>query len=496
MHPVDRFSSWLPHLLLALATLVVYYPVLSHEFLEGWDDQWMVMNPYTFDWGFDNIGAILTQFHHGQYSPLNQLCYTLLFRLFGANPVVFHAFPLLLHLGCTLWVFVLIRKLLAQGGTPLQTALPVAFLSALLFAIHPLQVEAVAWISASKIPLFAFCYLCGLGAYLRYLQNRQLTSWILVCLCFALSFGAKEQAVTFPFALLLMDWIARRDFTKAELWLEKLPLLILMLNFAYITLLSHASTNQGLLSHEGFYPLSQRIAFSAYALTEYLSKILAPVNLLYIYPFPNEMGEPMPLQFWSYPILWVIILLLMAGYIRKVPQRFAILFFFLQLGLVLHIIPMSRINIVADRYIYLPLIGITFLMAWSFVQLLQTQSRHTPHPQTQNQQSRLLKTQFAKGGLMVALLYLLYLGGYANSRCRVWQNDTTLKKELKELATPTDTLLKPLTSSTAAMKIVQEICMQNQHAAQDPPFRLQFWRRHNRMDVVRLERQYAIFRQK
>ena len=423
--PINGFGTWLPHILLALAILLVYYPVLGHEFLEGWDDQWMVMNSFTFGRSFDNIGAILTQFHHGQYSPLNQLCYTLLFRLFGANPMVFHAFPLLLHLGCTLWVFALIRKLLVQGGTPLPTAIPVAFLSALLFAVHPLQVEAVAWISASKIPLFAFCYLCGLGAYLRYLQNRKLTSWLLVCLCFVLSFGAKEQAVTFPFALLLLDWIARRDFSKAELWLEKLPLLILMLNFVYVTLLSHASTNQGLLSHEGFYPLSQRVAFSAYALTEYLSKIVAPVNLLYIYPFPNQMGEPMPLQFWSYPVLWVIILLLMANYIRKVPQRFAILFFFLQLGLVLHIIPMSRINIVADRYIYLPLIGITFLLAWSFIRSIQT--GHLP-------------TRFARGALMVALLYVLYLGGYANQRCRVWQNDTTLKKELKELATPTDTL--------------------------------------------------------
>ena len=109
---------------------------------------------------------------------------------------------------------------------------------------------------------------------------------------------------------------------------------------------------------------------------------------------------------------------------------------------------------------------------------------------------RLLKTRFAKGALVMALLYLLYLGGYANSRCRVWQNDTTLKKELKELATPTDTLLKPLTSSTAAMKIHPQICMQNRNAAQDPPFRLQFWRLDYCMDVARLEVQHAIVRQK
>ena len=109
---------------------------------------------------------------------------------------------------------------------------------------------------------------------------------------------------------------------------------------------------------------------------------------------------------------------------------------------------------------------------------------------------RLLQTRLAKGALVVALLYLLYLGGYANSRCRVWQNDTTLKKELKELATPTDTLLKPLTSSTAAMRVLQEICMQNRNAPQDPPFRLQCWRRDYGMDVARLERQHAIVRQK
>ena len=79
---VNNSVRWLPHLLLALAILLVYYPVLGHELLEGWDDQWMVMNSFTFGRGLDNIGAILTQFHHGQYSPLNQLCYTLLYVLY------------------------------------------------------------------------------------------------------------------------------------------------------------------------------------------------------------------------------------------------------------------------------------------------------------------------------------------------------------------------------------------------------------------------------
>ena len=229
----------------------------------------------------------------------------------------------------------------------------------------------------------------------------------MLLVCYTLSFGAKEQAVSLPFCLILIDWQYNRNFSDATVWLEKAPLLIMTLIFAYITLRSHADNYQGLLSNEEFYPFKYRLALGSYALTDYIVKLTIPLNLSYFYPFPMRIGDPLPILFFSYPIgTTLIIVSFWKAIWRHKTLVFGLLFFLINLSLTLHIFPMSRLWVMADRYVYVASIGWFLTLAWIFRNVFAEKGRIT---------------------LCILILYALSLGTYAHLRTRVWENDYTLK---------------------------------------------------------------------
>ena len=120
---------------------------------------------------------------------------------------------------------------------------------------------------------------------------------------FVLSFGGKEQAVTFPVCLLWIDWACRRNFRDRKVWIEKIPFVLLTCFFAYITFQSYGTNIAGFFEKNDFYPFTYRVVFACYSFSEYMVKIFIPVNLLYIYPFPIQAGELLPLRFLIYPAL-------------------------------------------------------------------------------------------------------------------------------------------------------------------------------------------------
>lgn len=168
--PAHNKAAFLP-LLLVTACILVYYPILDNDFMYKWDDQWQVLNDYTYIWSWQSVSTLFSSFYYGQYSPINQLMYTLLYQLFGVTPIPFHLASLLLHTVNVLLVFGLIRSIIAFR-MPEQKPLAeqVAFCTTLLFAIHPLQVEAVAWISASKILVCSLFYLLAMRSYYKWKQ--------------------------------------------------------------------------------------------------------------------------------------------------------------------------------------------------------------------------------------------------------------------------------------------------------------------------------------
>lgn len=355
-----KYNSIITYGFLVALCICVYIPSLSNNFIFGWDDQWMVTNSYTEGgWTIGNIWSIFSEFYGGQYSPLNQFNYLIVYTLFGYDPLYFHLYSLLLHIGCVCLVWKFVYTILhIHGELKDKQILFMAWITSLLFAIHPINVEPIAWISASKVPLYAFFYLMGLLSYLEYVKTQKVINYLITIICFLFSFGGKEQAVTFPLALLVVDWFINRDMKSCVVWNEKLPFFMLAFLFGVITILS-----QGNGSYGGF-PFYQRLVFACYALIEYITKSLFPIRLNFFYPFPIVLGEELPLRFCIYPILLFLLIAWAWVYRKNKFLIFGILIFVVNLVLSIHILNMSRHSIIADRYLYLSYIGVSFLIGY------------------------------------------------------------------------------------------------------------------------------------
>lgn len=409
-------------LLLVLAAVAVYFPILGHDFLYFWDDQWVVMNHYT-EGGFTltNLRLILTEYYHGQYAPLNELLYLILYNLFGYNPFFFHAASLILHALNTLLLFVVVEQLLRLSVSVkvgAGQAVWIAFLTALLFVVHPFNVESVAWMSASKILVYAFYYLLATYCFLLYIKHQKLWYYLLSAFLFVCSFLGKEQAVTFPLWVLLMYWFTGHQSLKdKKLWLTVAPLLLLSLVFGIMTMLSQAASGGGALSAETSYPVWQRFVYACYSLVEYMFKCVFPFKLSYLYPFPSVVGEALPAWLLLYPLLLTVTLIAFGKYILQNKLiLLSLLFFLIHIAVALHLIPLSRFAVVADRYVYLSSAGVCLMLAYGAVYLFEKCKR---------------RGKVITASVLAA--YILYLGIYANIRSRVWYNTDTLKKEIREL---------------------------------------------------------------
>ena len=422
----DKFS----YLLICLACLLVYFPVLSLDFQRGWDDGWMVMNHYTvFGFIWDNLKAVFTEFHGAQYGPINEVIYMAIYSAFGYDAMVYHLYPLLLHLANSCLVFLFIKWLIA-GRTDTTTAYWISFFTALLFAVHPLQVESIAWISASKIPLYTLFTLLAMLVYIRYIRREKIRYYFVVFLLFACSFGSKEQSIVFPAILLLLDWVLGRthiacgkiseDISVAKrsygyLLLEKLPLILFAL---FAGLCTYANQSSFLIEKWAGYPFGQRMIFACYSLVEYLGKLVLPVNLLHLYPFPMAPGYTLPVHFFIYPVVIIAALTFLIKTLKweHWPVFFGLLFFLINMALMLHVVAMSRFSIMADRYVYLGSVGIFFIVVWYGILWVKKVTSKT-----------------RKLVIAVVMCYILYLGVYSHFRNYAWKDTETLKIEFREL---------------------------------------------------------------
>lgn len=339
-------------ILIAFATFV---GTMFHDFLYEWDDHWVVINNYTnagLDW--KNLWAVLTEFYHGQYAPFNELNYILVHAVFGYTPIAFHAASILWHTANTVLLFLFLNRLLKMNpNNPLvDHSANVACVCALLWAVHPVNVEPVSWISASKILVYAFYYLAALILYLYYIERPRLGKYIGLLALFVASFLGKEQAVVLPLAFLLVDYVTRRDCGVGYLLLEKAPFLILALFFGIVTIIS-----QGAGGNMPEYSLWQRLLFCGYTLYEYMVKTVLPMNLMYLYPFPTTPEGDMPFMMYVYPLMIAAAAYLVYVFRKERILVFGILFFVVHLLVAIHFISISRFAIVADRYNYLAMVG-------------------------------------------------------------------------------------------------------------------------------------------
>lgn len=282
---------------------ILFFPVFSNDFLLGWDDQWMVMNQYTENgYSWSNIWQIFSQPINGQYSPLVELNFLLLYNLCGYNPFWFHVMSVIWHCGCVTLLFIFVRKILDKNEDDSPKALKVAWLTSLMFAIHPVNVESVAWISAVKVPMYAFFYLFSLLMYFDYVISKRRTFYISSIIFFSCSCLSKEQAIMLPLSLLLVDWFVGRSLKLKDTWFDKIPFFIISIFLVLLTF--NLQNNSNTVS----YTILRRIVFGCYSLFEYITKSLIPINLNYLYPYPiMGDGNNLPLRFYLYPFLVVLL---------------------------------------------------------------------------------------------------------------------------------------------------------------------------------------------
>ncbi len=390
--------------LFGILIAIVYFKVLSADFLYGWDDQWFVTNDYTEE-GIksDNILAIFTEFYRGQYAPVNQLYYTTIHSIFGYDRAIFHFASLVIHLLNTILVFKFTKSIF-ENNHDLPKDIP-SILIASLFAIMPINVEPVAWVSASKVIIYAFFYLISLNVYISYLSTYKGKYYILTLILFALSFLAKEQAVTLPLTLLLLDWYKGRNFANRDIWLEKAPFFILSLLFGLITIESQELQDNGRI----FYPVVQRIPLSIYTFFEYLTKCIIPISLSYLYPFPFQNGEQVPWWMWLYPIALPFLLWNLC-YVKDKLILFGISFFAVNILLVCNLTSLARYSLIADRYTYLASIGACILLTRIF---------------------QFTYFKFQTRAKIFAGIYFFALLCYSFNYVQTWKNAYSVKARLK-----------------------------------------------------------------
>src|SRR5688572_978865 len=217
-----------------LVTFLLFYNTLTNNFVNLDDSGYIKDNPDIKSLSAKNIAAIFSSFYNANYHPFTTLSYAIEYNLFGLNAKPYHFVNLFLHLLNIFMVFRLIKKVSGK--------VQVALIVALFFAIHPMHVESVAWISERKDLLYSFFFICGLSTYYEYThakadRNKLYVYTILLFLCSLLS---KSAAITFPIMLLIFDYYFQRSW-KAKVLVEKIPFFLLSLIFGVVNIFSQKS---------------------------------------------------------------------------------------------------------------------------------------------------------------------------------------------------------------------------------------------------------------
>jgi tetratricopeptide (TPR) repeat protein len=346
---------------LLVALFLVYSPVLQTDFINYDDDIYITENPLIQNPSAANVQRLFTTYYYNQYSPVAMLLMAAQFKAFGSKVVALKAASILLHLANVLLVFLLVRQLFRRFDY--------AFITAGLFGLHPLQVESVAWLTASmKIGAFALFSLGALLAYAHYVEKKKASLFWVSLFLFLLACFSKEQAIALAPALLAIDYLRKRPLLSRPVLLEKLPFFLIALAFGIATLFVAEDMQSAQMVV--YYNPWERLVFASFAFASYLAKLVLPLNLSAFYTYPLKGAIP----FYYYLSLPVAAAVLYGLYYAwKKEQRlvaFGILFFLIHIALTLLSQVLSvREVMMADRYVYLPSIGFFLLLAYGIDRL-------------------------------------------------------------------------------------------------------------------------------
>ena len=363
-----------------MATIALYSPVIGHSFVVFDDRDYVTANPYihgglgwhTIKWAFRSTAA-------ANWHPLTWLSHALDYQLFALNPAGHHLDSVLIHALNAVLLFQLLAWATRRVGPSL--------LVAALFALHPINVESVAWVAERKNVLSTLFFFAAIAAYVWYAHKPDWRRYLLVAALFAAGLMAKPMVITLPFVLLLLDYwpLERTPFERTEsdppsssgtprlafsrLLLEKIPLLLLSAASAWITL----KAQQGAVRTFEEFPFAVRIENAVVAYGLYLWKMLWPARLAF---YPHSVVA-LPVWQWGLSTLFLVGVTALVVTLRS--KRYLPVGWLWFLGTLIPVIGLVQVGeaSMADRYAYIPLIGIFVMIAWSLADLAKAQKVRT-----------------------------------------------------------------------------------------------------------------------
>ena len=341
--PANTNTYWMIGVAL-LFTLIAYIPSFTADFV-SWDDGDYVTSN-TMIRSFSNFNDFFTTPVQGNYHPLTMMSLALNYAISGDNAWSYHVLNVLLHLLNVFLVYLFIMAL-SKGNSI------IAFTVAMLFGVHPMHVESVAWVAERKDVLYSFFFLLGMIYYLKYLDKISRESYFIILGLFVLSLASKPAAIVFPGVLFAIDFYRQRKFSMM-LILEKIP--FILLSGIFIFLAVHGQTKVGAVDTANVFGMGNRIFFATYAYMMYFIKMILPLNLAPLYPFP-AINLPLPVTYFISPI-FIIATAVLCYFTWKKDREitFGFGFFLINLLLILQLKIVGS-AIIADRYTYIPYIG-------------------------------------------------------------------------------------------------------------------------------------------
>jgi len=395
--------------ILAVVTAVAFLPSLTNGFVNRDDPAYVTDNLDIRGIGVGNLAWIFSSVYVNHYLPVTMLTYMAEYGLFGLDPRGYHAVSLLIHVINVLLVFAVFYGL--------SKNLFVAAATALLFGIHPLRVEAVAWIAERKEVLSAFFYLASLLFYMTHRKRGGKKFYVLSLAALLVSLLSKTMSVSQPFVLILMDYLTGRKIDKKSL-VEKLPFFVISAAFAAVAFLTVERFND---PFSGF-NFVQRMLVPAWAVVFYLAKFFAPFNLCasYFPPVHPDAGVTLALIGAGVACVGIAVAVIVS---RRFTRKtvFGAIFFIVTLLPVLQIVNSGGLVAVADRYTYIPIIGVAFLAAEGLAYLLRAMEKNRAGAAA------------LYGALIVFSAALLFLTW---NRCGVWKDSLTLWNEIVAKSPP------------------------------------------------------------
>jgi len=401
-------------IILLTITCLFYLPIWNNTLTEYDLSDFLMGYPYlaltieNVQYVFTNESHALTHFSH------------MLVYYFGQEVPFLHFFVnLVLHLLDTWLVFVFVKQLLQFYFNSNQSFWGALFASA-AFALHPMHVEAIAWIMARKDVLYAFFYFLSLIIYIKYLKTKNYLWYGITFILFYFSLLSKGMAVPLSISLIAVDYYTKQDLKKIRVIIEKIPFLALSFYWGGgLGMISNLFKNEvvtgdsgGILSVKNTvmnYPLIERFVYACYGLCEYILRLIIPHKLSLVYPYPVNLRQEMPIEYWVFTIPIVLIFILFLYSLKKQKHlAFGIMFFIFNIILTLHLIIPVTTSLINDRYTYVCSVGLFFIIAYILIWIVER------------------KPNLLIGIVSGMICYLLFYGIYTFQQVQVWQNDYTV----------------------------------------------------------------------